>query len=53
MKCALSPAGGSFGGLNGEMAVLTEWLYNDPSLNKEVSKNWELLRAGTIWYLPL
>lgn len=53
MKRALSPAGGSFGGLNGEMAVLREWLYNDPRLNKEVSKNWELLRAGTIWYLPL
>ena len=53
MKCALSPAGGSLGGLRGEMAALREGLYTDPSLNEEVGKNWELLRAGTTWYLPL
>ena len=33
VKCALSPAGGSLGGLRGEMAALREWLYTDPSLN--------------------
>lgn len=52
MKRLVTCWGLIWGGLNGEMAVLREWLYNDPRLNKEVSKNWELLRAGTIWYLP-